>query len=116
MRKSTFSFLACVLGVPLAEMLLPGMYAADLSVSLMAGAVLGIVYLLLRPVVKLITFPFAVVTLGLLYVVLDAGFLWLVAEQFDGLMFESFGWALAASMLINLLRGMLRSMAKPKRW
>ena len=115
MRKTLYSFLGCVAGVPLADLLLPGVHAPDLRLALIAGAAVGLVYLLLRPIAKVITFPLALLTLGLLYLLLDAGLLWLVAQRFDGLHFDSFAWAIAAAMFINLLRRLLRGAARNQR-
>jgi len=106
------SLLGCVAGTVLAAEFFPGVRAADLSAAALVGAGLAVVYQLLRPIVKLVALPFALVTFGLLYVLIDAGLLWLVTNAIDGYAIDSFGWAIATSVLVNLLRRLLRSMGK----
>jgi uncharacterized membrane protein YvlD (DUF360 family) len=111
LRKAAYSFLGCIAGAVLCAYLLPGVHAVDWMAAALPGAALGAVYLLLRPAAKLITFPLAIFTLGLLYVALDAALLWMVAQPFDGFEIENFGWAVSASVVINLCRRVCRIMA-----
>jgi RNA polymerase sigma-70 factor (ECF subfamily) len=78
----------------------------------LVGAGLGLVYQLLRPIVKVLAFPFALVTLGLLYVLIDAGLLWMVTTFFEGYTIDSFGWAIATSVTVNLMRRLLMSVRR----
>ena len=82
------------------------------SVSALVGAGLGLVYQLLRPMIKILSFPFALVTLGLLYVLIDAGLLWAVAELIGGYTFDQFGWVFVTAITVNLLRRIFKTMAK----
>jgi putative membrane protein len=100
-----------VAGTVASAYVLPGIHATNISAALILGAALGFVYMLLRPLIKLVTLPFAILSLGLLYVLVDAGILWLVAQAFGGYEIASFGWAIVASVLINLLRKVFRSAA-----
>lgn len=112
MRKTSWSFLGCIAGTILSGYILPGVTYPDLATAALVGVVLGAVYLLLRPIVKLVTFPLAIVTLGLLSVVIDAGFLWIVAQQFKSFRIESFGWAIVAAVIINLSRRVCKSLGR----
>ena len=112
MGKFGLSILGCVAGTVLAAELFPGVHAESLAVAALVGAGLGLVYQLLRPIVKVLTFPFALVTLGLLYVLIDAGLLWMVKNFFEGYTIDSFGWAIATSVTVNLMRRMLMSVKK----
>lgn len=112
MQKFWLSLLGCVAGTVLAAEFFPGVHAANPQTAALVGAGLALVYQLLRPIVKVLAFPFALITLGLLYVLIDAGLLWAVANYFGGYAIESFGWAVATSVLVNLMRRLLRGMKK----
>jgi len=112
LRKFWLSLLGCVAATVLAAELFPGVHAADFTTAALVGAGLALVYQLLRPIVKVLAFPFALVTLGLLYVLIDAGLLWIVAKTFGGYTIDGFGWAIATAVLVNLMRRMLRSVGK----
>ena len=112
MRRFFLSILGCVAGTVLAAEFFPGVRATDIPTAALVGVGLGVVYLLLRPIVKVLAFPFALVTLGLLYVLIDAGLLWAVAIYFKGYTIDSFGWAIATAVTVNLLRRLLRAMGR----
>ncbi|MBI5133969.1 MAG: phage holin family protein [Candidatus Taylorbacteria bacterium] len=74
--------------VALAIMGLPR-FIPDISVdsfwyALLAALVLGLVNLLIKPLVKLVTLPINLLTLGLFGLVINAGLLWLVAGFVPG--------------------------------
>lgn len=112
MRKASYSILGCVVGTVLAALALPGVHADDWTVAVLVGVVLGAVYLVARPILKLLALPFALLSLGLIYVLLDAALLWFVVARFEGYAVESFGWAVTAAAVVNLSRSLLRVMAR----
>jgi putative membrane protein len=105
MTRMVFQMIATIAAVPLCAHYLPGVHTADLSYALIAGAVLAVIYLLLRPVVRLISKALSWLTLGLLSVVIDA-WLFMLCGMFmkEGLTVDSFGWAAAAALCVNALR------------
>lgn len=116
MRSMIFRFLACVGAVPLCVYLLPGVSATDYTYAVIAGAVLGVIYITLRPVAKLLLGVFNLFTLGLLYVLLDAWLVqlcgWVMLGKFQ---VDSFLWALATALIVNVARGFIGKIAKPSR-
>lgn len=105
MGGAILRFLVTVAAIPLAGEYMPGVHVADLSQGLLMGAALGAIYLLLRPLAKLILAVFNFCTLGLLNVALDAFFVWTAAGFFDpGVKLDNFWWALALAAAINVLR------------
>ena len=107
MTSMIFRMIATVAAMPLCVYLLPGVSAPDYVISLVAGAALALMYLVLRPVFKLVLGVFNLFTLGLLYVALDAWLVQLCAQAMPQVLrVESFWWALAASGVINALRGL----------
>lgn len=78
---------------------------------LLAGAILGIVNMLVRPIVKFFSFPFYLLTLGLFFVVVNALMIMLTAWTtgfFDlSLVVDSFWWALVAGIIVGVVNWFL---------
>ncbi len=114
MRSMALRFLACVGAVPLSVYLLPGVTAPDYTYAVVAGAVLGVIYLVLRPVMKLLLGLLGLITLGLIYVLLDAWLVqlcgWIMEGKFQ---VENFWWALATALIVNVARGIFGKLFKP---
>ncbi len=84
--------------------LLPGVKVREESLAtyLLLGLIFGLVNALLKPVLKLLTFPLIVLTLGLFLLVINALVLLLTAALSGGsLQFASFGDALLAGLVIG---------------
>ena len=95
--------LCCLLGVPTCSQLLPGIVAADLMAAVEAGVLLALGYLLLRPILKLMTLPIGCLTLGLTNFAIDVGLLYGCAYLLEGFSVESIVSAIATSFLINAI-------------
>lgn len=116
MRGMIARFLACVAAAPLCAYFLPGVTAADYTYAVVAGAVLGVVYLVLRPLLKLLLGVFNLFTLGLLYVLLDAWLVLLLNQVLPAAQFhvDGFLWALAMAAVVNVARGLAGAMFKKR--
>jgi len=99
--RMTITFLACVLMVYACTALLSGVHAASPEDALWAGAVLGLAYLILRPVLRVLTLPIGCLTLGLSNFVIDVVLLMACDGWIDGFMIDGVGWAAAASLCVN---------------
>ena len=97
--------MATIAAVPACAFFLPGIHAEDTFHAVLTGVILSVVYLLLRPVAKLVTKVFTILTLGLLSVFIDA---WLVQLSVmlmnGGLVVDSFLWAAAMAGCVNAVR------------
>lgn len=67
-----------------AARVVPGVEIASFKVALVAALVLGLVNAVVRPVVKLLTLPVTVVTLGLFLLVVNGAMIGLAAWLVDG--------------------------------
>lgn len=74
---------------------------------LLAGAVLALVNMVVRPIVKVLSFPFYVLTLGLFFVVVNALMLmlttWITGHFALALVIDGFGWAVLGGMVVGLV-------------
>ena len=102
--RSWLVFLCCILGVPTAQQLLPGAFFAESPErTLVAGVLLGLVHVLLRPVLRLVTAPIGCLTLGLAGVALDVGLVYGCAYFVEGFEVLSLPLAVLTAVFINIM-------------
>lgn len=100
--------IATVAAVPVCVYLLEGVTAVSMEYALMTGAVLAVINLVLRAPLRFLTKPLGCVTMGLFGTVVDAALVELCAYFMqEGFHVASFAWALAAALIVNVLRGVL---------
>ena len=99
--RMTVTFLACVLMVYACTVLLEGVHAGAPEQAIWAGAILGLAYLVVRPLVRLCTLPLGCLTLGLSNFVVDVVLLMLCDSWIEGFQIDGIGWAAAASACVN---------------
>ena len=104
MKGAMFRFCGCVAAMPIAAFFLPGVHTADARTAWIAGAFLGFIYLVLRPIAKLILLPFTCFTFGILGFVVDVLLVRLAAQWMPGFEIDGFWWALLAAIVVSLLR------------
>jgi putative membrane protein len=105
-----------------AAWLLEGIRVADGETSkraltlLAVGLIFGVVNAFVAPVIKLLSLPFIILTLGLLLLVINALMLLLttrLAEAFDlGFTVDGFGSALVGSIIITLVSWLFGAVLK----
>lgn len=83
------------------------MFADGVMAALVAAFVLGLVNAVVRPVFVLLTLPITVLTLGIFLLVINGLLLWLVAGVVPGFHVNGFLGAIAASVLISVVSGIL---------
>lgn len=96
-----------VASVAIAARLLPGVSFEGLTPLFLATIVLGIINVLIRPIVTLVTLPINLITLGLFGVFLNGVFILLAAELVSGFTVASFWWALAFSFVLTAVHWVL---------
>lgn len=98
-------FLITVAAVPVCGYFMDGVLIVDMANAILVGLCLAVIYTLLRPLIRMLLSVINFLTLGLLYVIVDA---WLVvtAAGFiqNSVQFKSFWWALAVALLVNAAR------------
>ncbi len=88
--------------------LLPGVIKVDSVLAALAAAfLLGIVNLVVRPILVLLTLPLTLLTLGLFLLVINGLMLWLVAALVKGFHVNGFWGAVFGSILISLVSWIL---------
>lgn len=80
-----------------------GVQVRSFPSALIAAAVIGVFYLILRPVLILLTLPVTVVTFGLFLFVINALLFWGAASLLDGFYVSGFWAALLGSLIYSLI-------------
>jgi putative membrane protein len=83
--------------------LFPGVQVLDWKAAAVAALVLGLVNMLVKPVLVLLTLPITIVTLGLFLLVINALLFWAVASVVPGFHVTGFWAALLGAMLYSLV-------------
>lgn len=87
--------------------LLPGITVASFGSALIAALVLGLLNMLVKPVLVVLTLPITIVTLGLFLIVLNALLFWLAGSILRGFQVSGFWWAVAGAILYSIIAGLL---------
>jgi len=96
-------WLLSALSLMLVAHFVPGFYVKDFLYALLAAVVIGLINATLGAILKVLTFPLSVVTLGLFLLVINALMLLLAAEVVPGFEVRGFWPAFWAALLLAIL-------------
>ena len=99
-----------VIGLVLMAILLDGLVIARLGTAILAIALIGLLNALLWPILSRILLPFAVLTGGLLFLVLNGVIIWLASEFINGFEVDSIWTATIASLGITAINVILSTL------
>jgi putative membrane protein len=89
--------------IVVAAWFVPGVRLVGVIPALAAGALLGVVNALIRPVLLLLTLPFTLITLGLFIFVVNAICFGLTAALIPGFDLSGFSAAFFGSLVVSLI-------------
>jgi putative membrane protein len=90
------------LGLYIAQWLVPGFVMnGGLKEYVLAALVLALLNMLVKPLVKLISLPLIVLTLGLFTIVINALMLWVVDYQFSFVVIHSYTALFLATLVVS---------------
>jgi len=97
------------LAIFLADYLIPGfIFSGDLITLFIAGLLLGLINFFVKPVVKLISAPLIILTLGFFIIIINIALLWLLEYFVPELTisgFWSYFWGVMIISLVNMFFG-----------
>jgi putative membrane protein len=96
--------------IMVAAWLVPGLQLSGNAAALGAGALLGLVNALVRPVLLLLTLPFTLVTLGLFIFVVNAVCLGLTAALVPGFSISGFWSAMLGALIVSIVSWVLNGL------
>jgi putative membrane protein len=106
-------FLINAIAIAVAARYVPGLLLSGPGAALMAAAILGLVNVLVRPVLLLLTLPFTLLTLGLFIFVVNAVCLMLTAAIVPGFEVTGFKGAFLGALIISLVSWLLEALVQP---
>jgi putative membrane protein len=92
--------------------ILPGIHLLDFGSALIAVIVIGLVNLLIKPLLFLLTLPVTIITFGLFALVLNAFMLMLASAITPGFKIDGFGTAIIGSILLSIVTTILHSLVQ----
>lgn len=104
------SWFVSALALWLVAQIIPGITIAGFGTALIATVVIALVNDSIGLVLKILTFPLTLVTLGLFLFILNAILLWIAASIMPGFSIRGFIPALLGSVVLTLLTTVLRRM------
>jgi putative membrane protein len=93
----------------------PGIYVSGPVAALIAAAAIGLINATLGLLLKIITFPLTILTLGLFWFVINALMLELAAALVPGFYVRGFIPALIGAVMLSLVSSVLQWLVMPSR-
>lgn len=103
MIKLILRWLIAAASVLFAAYIIPGIHVDNFTTALMATFVLGILSITIKPIVKVITFPLSLITLGLFSLIVNAFFFWLVARIVQGFTVDGILAAFLGGIVVSVV-------------
>ena len=95
--------LLTVLALLLISNFVPGITVSSFYIALIVAVVLGLINLILKPILIILTLPINLLTLGLFTFFINAGIFWFVSTFIDGFSVEGFIPAFIGALIISLV-------------
>ncbi len=115
MVRHLVSWVLSALAVWIVAHVVPGFYVHGATAALLAALVIGFLSATLGAVLKFVTFPLTVVTLGLFWFVINAVMLKLAASLVPGFEVVGFKAAFLGALLLSVVNMLLRWLVLPKK-
>lgn len=101
------------LGILIAAHLVPGVsYTGGLVYLLLAGAVIGLINVFVKPLVTLLSLPAVLLTFGLFYLLINGLMFWLAAGLLQGLSVDGCLPAVLGGLVLALFNFLVRALRK----
>jgi len=115
MNRLVLKIIANTLALCAAALILPAAGLNGMWAGLLAGIVLTLLHVLIRPLLLLITLPFNLISLGLFTLVINAWMVMLTDKIIPGVTIPGFWPALAASLFVTFANLILNRWTHPGR-
>ncbi|MDP4909708.1 MAG: phage holin family protein [Burkholderiaceae bacterium] len=90
--------------------ILPGIVVSSFWSAMFAALVLGLINMLVKPILILLTLPITIVTLGLFLLVINALMFWFAGSILKGFQVNGFWWAVGGALFYSVISGFLTSL------
>ncbi len=93
----------------------PDIYMSGLDVALIAAVIIGLMNMLVRPVLVLLTLPITVLTLGLFILVINGCLFWAVGHYLQGFEVQTVMAGIIGAVAYSLISWLLTTLLLGKR-
>lgn len=93
---------------------LPGIHIDSFWTAVVLALVLGILNLIIKPILIILTLPITILTFGLFLFVINALIILIAGNFIHGFRVDGFWWALLFSLLLSFISSILRPLVKEK--
>jgi len=107
-------WLIATIAIILTSYLLPGVVLAGFWTAVLVALVLGIINLIIKPLLVILTLPINILTLGLFTLVINALLIMIASAVVDGFSVASFWTALLFSIILSVFSFILNKLAPTK--
>ena len=104
-------FLAVVFALFLAAYVVPGITVEGIYAASVVAVSLGVLNVLVRPILVVLTLPVTIITLGLFLLVLNACIFWFVGSIIEGFEVAGFLDALLGSIIVSVISSLVQKLA-----
>ena len=101
--KTISKIIVTALGLLLAAYILPGIEVSGFYIALIVALILGLLNLIVRPILLVLTFPITIITFGLFSFIINAFLFWFAGSFIDGFVVAGFLAALVGSLFISVI-------------
>ena len=101
--KILLHWIILTLAVLASSYAVPGIEVSSVLTAVIVAAVHAVINLIVKPVVKLLTLPINILTLGLFSLVLNGLFFWFVASIISGFNIANFKAAFIGALIVSII-------------
>lgn len=100
------------LAVAITAYILPNVQIDSFLTAILVAIVLGVINAFIKPLVKILTLPINILTLGILGVIINGLFILLVSNIVEGFTVTGFLWAVIFSIVLSIISSILGMFSK----
>ncbi|HTW58057.1 MAG TPA: phage holin family protein [Terriglobales bacterium] len=109
------NWILSALAVWIVAQVVPGVHVSGPVAALIAAVAIGFINATLGLLLKIITFPLTLITLGLFWFVINALMLELASALVPGFRVRSFGAAFIGAIVLSLVNLLLKAIVMPRK-
>ena len=110
--KFIINIIVSALAVVIAAYLLPGVSVASFITAILIALVLGILNVLLKPLLIILTIPITLISFGLFLLVINAVIILIAGNIVSGFEVDGFWWAFLFSIVLSAVSYLLHSVGQ----
>ncbi len=115
MLRMLLHWLLSALAIWIVSRVVPGFVVSGATAALIAAVVIGLVNATIGLIIKIITFPLTVLTLGLFWFIVNAAMIELASAFVPGFHVQSFTSAFWGGIVLSLVNMLLKWLVMPSR-